>query len=120
MPQNKQIELAFEETETVTPTGITETTETAETVKKLLAHSLQQQKDLPQKTRKKILGQHPRRLTMQSLEGQIYQRNNLKVLEGRGAPTEFTPAAVVDEQLERGETVSETDFDGRKRNSTGS
>ena len=32
----------------------------------------------------------------------------IKILEGRGAPTEFTPAAVVDEQLERGETVSET------------
>ena len=28
IPENKQIELAFEETETVTPTGITETTET--------------------------------------------------------------------------------------------
>jgi hypothetical protein len=94
VPQNKQIELAFEGTETVTPTETTETTETAETTETVAPVKA----DAKPEDREALLA---------SLEGKSIEEQ-IKILEGRGAPTEFTPAAVVDEQLERGETVSET------------
>jgi len=93
IPENKQIELAFEETETVTPTGITKTTETAETVK-------------PAAPVKADAKPEDREALLASLKGKSIEEQ-IKILEGRGAPTEFTTAKVVDEQLERGETVSE-------------
>ena len=94
-PENKQIELAFEETETVTPTGITETTETKETVAPVKADTAPKAKP------------EDKAALLKSIEGKSITEQ-IKILEGRGAPTGFTPAAVVDEQLERGETVSET------------
>ena len=95
IPENKQIELAFEETETVTPTGITETTETKETVAPVKADAAPKAKP------------EDKAALLKSIEGKSITEQ-IKILEGRGAPTGFTPAAVVDEQLERGETVSET------------
>ena len=94
-PENKQIELAFEETETVTPTGITETTETKETVAPVKADAAPKAKP------------EDKAALLKSIEGKSITEQ-IKILEGRGAPTGFTSAAVVDEQLERGETVSET------------
>jgi hypothetical protein len=107
VPQNKQIELAFEGTETVTPTETTETEKTAETVKEVTTSSSTTAEKSVIEEAKEDTGTTPKKFDMKSLEG-LSITEQLKVLEGRGAPTEFTPAAVVDEQLERGETVSET------------
>ncbi len=104
VPQNKQIDLAFEETETVTPT------ETTETVKEVTTSpSTTAEKSAIEET-KKDTGITPKKFDMKSLQG-LSITEQLKVLEGRGAPVEITPAAVVDGQLELGESVSETDLE---------
>lgn len=107
VPQNKQIELAFGETETVTPT---ETTKTAATVKEVTTSpSTTAEKSATEET-KEDTGTTPKKFDIKSLEG-LSITEQLKVLEGRGAPTEFTPAAVVDGQLELEGSISETDLE---------
>jgi len=102
VPQNKQIELAFGETETAetvkevtTPSGTIEETITEESV---IGEA------------KEDTGTTPKKFDMKSLEG-LSITEQLKVLEGRGAPTEFTPAAVVDGQLELEGSISEADLE---------
>ena len=104
VPQNKQIDLAFEGTETVTPT------ETTETVKEVTTSpSTTAEKSAIEET-KEDTGTTPKKFDMKSLQG-LSITEQLKVLEGRGAPVEITPAAVVDGQLELGDSVSETDLE---------
>ena len=107
VPQNKQIELAFGETETVTPT---ETTKTAETVEEVTTSSSTTAEKSATEEAKEDTGTTPKKFDMKSLEG-LSITEQLKVLEGRGAPTEFTPAAVVDGQLELEGSISETDLE---------
>ena len=110
VPQNKQIELAFGETETVTPTETTKTAETVETVKEVTTSpSTTAEKSVTEEA-KEDTGTTPKKFDMKSLEG-LSITEQLKVLEGRGAPTEFTPAAVVDGQLELEGSISETDLE---------
>ena len=110
VPQNKQIELAFGETETVTPTETTKTAETVETVKEVTtAPSTTAEKSATEEA-KEDTGTTPKKFDMKSLEG-LSITEQLKVLEGRGAPTEFTPAAVVDGQLELEGSISEADLE---------
>ena len=110
VPQNKQIELAFGETETVTPTETTKTAETAETVKEVTTSSSTTAEKSVTEEAKEDTGTTPKKFDMKSLEG-LSITEQLKVLEGRGAPTEFTPAAVVDGQLELEGSISETDLE---------
>ena len=98
VPQNKQIELAFGETET------------AATVKEVTTSpSTTAEKSATEET-KEDTGTTPKKFDMKSLEG-LSITEQLKVLEGRGAPTEFTPAAVVDGQLELEGSISEADLE---------
>jgi hypothetical protein len=110
VPQNKQIELAFEGTETVTPTETTETEKTAETVKEVTTSSSTTAEKSATEEAKEDTGTTPKKFDMKSLEG-LSITEQLKVLEGRGAPTEFTPAAVVDGQLELEGSISEADLE---------
>jgi hypothetical protein len=93
VPQNKQIELAFEGTETVTPTETTETEKTAETVKEVTTSSSTTAEKSVTEEAKEDTGTTPKKFDMKSLEG-LSITEQLKVLEGRGAPTTFTAAAV--------------------------
>lgn len=102
VPQNKQIELAFGETETAetvkevtTPSGTVEETVTEESV---VGEA------------KEDTGTTPKKFDMKSLEG-LSITEQLKVLKGRGAPVAITPAAVVDGQLELEGSISETDLE---------
>jgi hypothetical protein len=110
VPQNKQIELAFEGTETVTPTETTETEKTAETVKEVTTSSSTTAEKSVTEEAKEDTGTTPKKFDMKSLEG-LSITEQLKVLEGRGAPTTFTAAAVVDGQLELEGSISEADLE---------
>ena len=110
VPQNKQIELAFGETETVTPTETTKTAETVETVKEVTTSPSTTAEKSATEEAKEDTGTTPKKFDMKSLEG-LSITEQLKVLEGRGAPTEFTPAAVVDGQLELEGSISEADLE---------
>jgi hypothetical protein len=121
VPQNKQIELAFEGTETVTPTETTETEKTAETVKEVTTSSSTTAEKSVTEEAKEDTGTTPKKFDMKSLEG-LSITEQLKVLEGRGAPTTFTAATVeteVEDALAPGTTrtlrtdepVSEADLE---------
>jgi hypothetical protein len=121
VPQNKQIELAFEGTETVTPTETTETEKTAETVKEVTTSSSTTAEKSATEEAKEDTGTTPKKFDMKSLEG-LSITEQLKVLEGRGAPTTFTAATVeteVEDALAPGTTrtlrtdepVSEADLE---------
>jgi len=98
VPQNKQIELAFGETET------------AETVKEVTTSSSTTAEKSVTEEAKEDTGTTPKKFDMKSLEG-LSITEQLKVLRGRGAPTTFTPAAVVDGQLKLEGSISETDLE---------
>ena len=87
VPQNKQIELAFGETETVTPTETTETEKTAETVKEVTTSPSTTAEKSATEEAKEDTGTTPKKFDMKSLEG-LSITEQLKVLEGRGAPTD--------------------------------
>ncbi len=121
VPQNKQIELAFGETETVTPTETTKTAETVETVKEVTTSPSTAAEKSATEEAKEDTGTTPKKFDMKSLEG-LSITEQLKVLEGRGAPTTFTTATVeteVEDALAPGTTrtlrtdepVSEADLE---------
>ena len=87
VPQNKQIELAFGETETVTPTETTKTAETVETVKEVTTSPSTTAEKSATEEAKEDTGTTPKKFDMKSLEG-LSITEQLKVLEGRGAPTD--------------------------------
>jgi hypothetical protein len=117
VPQNKQIELAFEGTETVTPTETTETAETAETVKEVTTS--------PSTTAEKSVTEEAKEDNTPAGKAAAVlakRRAGDRAFKGRGAPTTFTTATVeteVEDALAPGTTrtlrtdepVSEADLE---------
>lgn len=117
VPQNKQIELAFGETETVTPTETTKTAETAETVKEVTTS--------PSTTAEKSATEEAKEDNTPAGKAAAVlakRRAGDRAFKGRGAPVAITPAAVeteVEDALAPGTTrtlrtdepVSEVDLE---------
>ena len=103
VPQNKQIELAFEGTETVTPT---ETTETVKAVKEVTTSS-------STTAEKSVTEEAKEDNTPAGKAAAVLAKRRAgdRAFKGRGAPVAITPAAVVDGQLELEGSISETDLE---------
>jgi hypothetical protein len=117
VPQNKQIELAFEGTETVTPTETTETEKTAETVKEVTTSS-------STTAEKSVTEEAKEDNTPAGKAAAVLAKRRAgdRAFKGRGAPTTFTTATVeteVEDALAPGTTrtlrtdepVSEADLE---------
>jgi hypothetical protein len=117
VPQNKQIELAFEGTETVTPTETTETEKTAETVKEVTTSS-------STTAEKSVTEEAKEDNTPAGKAAAVLAKRRAgdRAFKGRGAPTTFTAATVeteVEDALAPGTTrtlrtdepVSEADLE---------